>query len=119
MFVRNEVLTMPPAPTWYVIPLTLNVSVRTATVFCTRGLAYLLRGVHDAALSESTAHLEELGPVLKPELMVDNVPRYSFPSKKIIFRGSIDWNEPFSVNVCVQLDVMRIAVVGCNIYTEV
>ena len=28
-FVRNEVLTSPPGPTWYVIPLTWNMLVET------------------------------------------------------------------------------------------
>ena len=117
--VRNEVLTSPPGPTWYVIPLTWNVLVKNPKKKYTGGLAYLLRGVNDAAISQSTIRLEKLGLVLEPKLMVYGVSRVGFPLYKLIVRCKVRWNEPFSVNVCVQLDLVRISVVGGNFCTKV
>ena len=81
--------------------------------------AYLLRGINDAAISQSTIHLVELGPVLEPKLVVYGVSRDGFPLYKLVVRCKIGWNKPLSIDVCVQLDLVRISVVGGSFCTKV
>ena len=52
--------------------------------------------------------------------MANNVPRYSFPFEKLIAFGlSIAWDKPLSGDGCVELDIVRVAIVGGNLYREV
>lgn len=77
-------------------------------------VTYLLRRVNEIAVSESAAHRAELGLVLKRKLLGNGVPHCNFPFNDLVTLG-----KPFSIEVRVKLDLMRIAVVGDNFYTKV
>lgn len=79
-----------------------------------KGVTYLLRGVNETAISEPADHRAELGLVLERKLMGNGVSRCGSPLNKLVTLG-----EPFSIDVCVELDLMRVPVVGDNFYTEV
>ena len=83
-------------------------------------VAYLLRGVHNTAVSGPTIHFQKFGLILKREFMANNIPRCSCPFKKLVtFRLSSTWDKPLSSNGCVKLDAVRVAIVGGNLHGEV
>lgn len=72
---------------------------------------YLFRGIHHRAISNPAAHFCKLGLILEPKPVVDGPTRDGFPFEILIALG-----EPFSGNVCVELDLMGLPVVRGNFH---
>ena len=77
-------------------------------------MGYLFRGVHDRTISDPAVYFGELGLVLEPKPMVDGVSRDGFPCKRLIALG-----EPFSGNVCVELNFVGHSIVRDDLHRKV
>jgi hypothetical protein len=79
-----------------------------------KGTPYLFGRIHDATVPEPAIHLKELGLILKGKLMGDRISRQGFPLKKLIALS-----EEFSSDIRVELDLMRISIIGNGFHGEV
>ena len=75
--------------------------------------SYLLRGIYDRTVSEPAAYFGELGLVLEPIAMVDGSVCGGLPFEILVALG-----EPFSGNVCVELDLVGAPVIRSNLYRK-
>ena len=105
-------MTTPDQPIWYVNPVTWNVFTKTGRISCR--VTYLLRGVNDITVFQPTVYLAELGLVLKRKLMGDDISHRGIPFDKLIRLG-----KPFCIDICEELDLVGISIVGGDLDTKV
>ena len=74
---------------------------------------YLFRGVDYRTISDPAAYFGEWGLVLEPKPVVDGPTRDGFPHKILVTLG-----EPFSGNICVELDLMGLPVIRGNLHRK-